>query len=142
MSKPPRARRRIFVFDEIKAALDKGPRKMRCSRAIRLTIGSRSFAQSRGVFLVGLEEPLERSGVWMCFRPKSRASIDQAPGPTIAKLTPRTPSMIGIHGSPGCEKAPHSSTMAINAPTSGVHKPTRRRVPAPAPMICGATGPT
>jgi hypothetical protein len=29
-------------------------------RAIRLTIGSRSFAQSRGVFLVGLEEPLER----------------------------------------------------------------------------------
>jgi len=32
-------------------------------RAIRLTIGSRSFAQSRGVFLVGLEEPLERSGV-------------------------------------------------------------------------------
>ncbi len=29
----------------------------------------------------------------MCFLPKSRASMDQAPGPTIAKLAPRTASM-------------------------------------------------
>ena len=78
------------------------------------TIRFRSFAQSLrcGVSLVGLEEPLERSGVWICFRPKSWASIDQAPGPTIAKLTPRTASMIGIHGSPGYENAIHTSAMA------------------------------
>ena len=40
----------------------------------------------------------------MCFLPKSRASIDQAPGPIIAKVAPRAASMMGIHGSPGCEK--------------------------------------
>ena len=78
----------------------------------------------------------------MCFRPKSRASMDQAPGPTIAKLAPSTANPIGIQGSPGYEKAIHSSTMAIRAPTSGVHKPTRRRIPAPAATICGATGTT
>jgi hypothetical protein len=78
----------------------------------------------------------------MYLRPKSRASIDQRPGPTIAKLTPRTASMIEIHGSPGYEKAIHNSAMAKRDPANGVHKPTRRRVPAPAPMICGATGPT
>lgn len=37
----------------------------------------------------------------MCFRPKSRASMDHAPGPTIAKLAPRTASPVGIQGSPG-----------------------------------------
>ena len=78
----------------------------------------------------------------MCFRPKSRASMDHMPGPTIAKLTPRTATMIGIHGSPGYENAIHTSAMANRHPANGVHKPTRRRVPAPAPMICGATGPT
>ena len=82
--------------------------------------------------------------VWsvMCFRPKSRASIDQAPGPTTAKLAPSTANPIGIQGSPGYEKTIHRSTMAINAPASGVHKPTRRKAPAPAPMIWGATGAT
>ena len=109
---------------------------------IRLTISSCSFAQSRGMLLVGLEEPLERSGVWMCLRPKSRASIDQRPGPTIAKLTPRTASMIGIPGSPGYDNAIHTSAMANRDPANGVHKPTRSRVPAPTPIICGATGPT
>jgi hypothetical protein len=50
--------------------------------------------------------------------------------------------MIGIHGSPGYENAIHTSAMANRHPANGVHKPTRRRVPAPTPMICGATGPT
>jgi len=91
---------------------------------------------------VGLEEPLERSGVWMCFRPKSRASIDHLPGPTIAKLAPKAASMMGIHGSPGYEKAIHNSAIVSRHPASGVHKPTRTRVPAPIPMICGAMGAT
>ena len=40
----------------------------------------------------------------MCFRPKSRASMDQAPGPTIAKLAPRTAKYDGIQGLLGARK--------------------------------------
>jgi hypothetical protein len=76
----------------------------------------------------------------MCFRPKSRASMDQAPGPTIAKTAPRTACMIGIHGSPECEqyreKAIHTLTMAASDPATGVHKPARRSTPAPIPRTC------
>ena len=65
--------------------------------------------------------------------------MDQAPGPTIAKAAPRTACMMAIHGSPECErsreKAIHTSTMAAKDPATGVHKPTRRSNPAPAPMI-------
>ena len=79
----------------------------------------------------------------MRFLPKSRASMDQAPGPTIAKTAPRTACTTGIHGSPECEKnrekAIHTLTMAASVPATGVHKPTRRSIPAPAPMICRTT---
>ena len=51
------------------------------------------------------KNPWKGPGVWMCFRPKSRASIDHMPGPTIAKLAPRAASIMGIHGSPGYEDA-------------------------------------
>jgi hypothetical protein len=80
----------------------------------------------------------------MRFLPKSRASMDQAPGPTIANVAPRNPSMTGIQGSPKCEKYPskaiHTLTMATSAPATGVHRPTRRSIPAPTPMICRITG--
>lgn len=76
----------------------------------------------------------------MRFLPKRRASIDQAPGPTIAKVAPRAASIMGVHGSPEREKAIHTSTAATRVPATGVHKPTRRRVPAPAPMTCGRIG--
>ena len=79
----------------------------------------------------------------MRFLPKSRASMDQAPGPTIAKTAPRTACMMAIHGSPECEKyrekAIHTLTMAASVPATGVHKPTRRSIPAPIPMICRTT---
>jgi hypothetical protein len=79
----------------------------------------------------------------MRFLPKSRASTDQAPGPTIVKMTPRTACVMAIHGSPVCEKNPekaiHTLTTAASAPATGVHKPTRRSIPAPTPMICGTT---
>ena len=69
--------------------------------------------------------------------------MDHAPGPTIAKTAQRTTCTIGIHGSPECEKyrekAIQTLTMAPNAPATGVHKPTRRSIPAPAPMICRTT---
>ena len=79
----------------------------------------------------------------MCFLPKSRASMDQAPGPTIAKTALRIAGTIGIHGSPECEKyrekAIHTLAMAASAPATGVHKPIRRSIPAPIPMICRTT---
>jgi len=76
----------------------------------------------------------------MCFLPNSLASIDQAPGPIIAKVAPRVASISGSNGSPTCDEITHSSTMATSAPPSGVHKPARRRIPAPAPMMCGVIG--
>ena len=69
---------------------------------------------------------------------RAGASMDYAPGSTIAKLALRTANPIGIQGSQGYQKASHSSTTAIRAPTSRVHKQTRR-IPAPAPMIWNAT---
>ena len=75
----------------------------------------------------------------MCFLPKSRASMDQAPGPIIARAAPRAACMRGIDGWPECEKycerAIHTLTMAADVPATGVHKPIRRSVPAMAPMI-------
>lgn len=76
----------------------------------------------------------------MCFLPNSRASIDQAPGPTIAKVAPRIASIRGTSGSPTRNKTIHSSTMVTSAPPTGVHKPTRRSIPAPAAMVCGVIG--
>jgi len=79
----------------------------------------------------------------MCFLPNSRASMDQAPGPTIARTAPRTPCTMGIHGSPECgkccEKAIDNLTMAASAPATGVHRPIKRRIPAPIPVICKTT---
>ena len=62
----------------------------------------------------------------MCFLPNSRASMDQAPGPTIAKTAPRIASEMGIHGSPECEeyreKAIDTLTMAASTPATGVYQ--------------------
>jgi hypothetical protein len=81
----------------------------------------------------------------MRFLPKSRASMDQAPGPSIAKTAPRTATRMAIHGSPECEKyrerAIHNLMIATSAPATGVHKPIRRSIPAPIPMICRTTAP-
>jgi hypothetical protein len=51
--------------------------------------------------------------------------------------------MMAIHGSPecerNCERAIHALTMAAKDPATGVHRPTRRRNPAPAPTTCSTT---
>ena len=79
----------------------------------------------------------------MCFLPKSRASMDQAPGPTIAKIAPSTAIARGVHGSPECEKnrenAIDTLATAASVPATGVHKPTRRSIPAPITTICRMT---
>ncbi len=69
--------------------------------------------------------------------------MDQAPGPTIAKAAPRTACMMAIHGSPECEKnrekAIDTLTIAASVPATGVHKPIKRSIPAPIPIICRTT---
>jgi len=59
----------------------------------------------------------------MRFLPKSRASMDQAPGPTIANTAPRIACTMGIHGSPECErirdKAIHTLMVAASVPATG-----------------------
>jgi len=83
-----------------------------------------------------------RSPRSMCFRPNSRESMDQAPGPIIARAAPRAAWSTAIHPSPvcveNCVNAIHSFTTAAKVPATGVHKPTRRNTPALPAMICGA----
>jgi hypothetical protein len=67
----------------------------------------------------------------MRFHPKRRASIDHAPGPSIAKAAPRVPSRMQIHGSPGCKRIFHISIAATIVPATGVHKPASKSAPAP-----------
>jgi len=74
----------------------------------------------------------------MCFLPKSRASIDQAPGPIVARVKPNVANMIEMSGLPPLEKAIHTSTTAIRPPAIGVQKPTRSSIPAAAPIIGAA----
>ena len=74
----------------------------------------------------------------MCFLPKSLASMDQAPGPIIANVAPRMPSVMEISGLVDRIKMFHASSTAIRVPASGVHRPTSSIMPAAPPMIAGA----
>jgi hypothetical protein len=49
--------------------------------------------------------------------PKSRASIDQAPGTIIANVPPRAARMSATDSSPVPVKAIHAGTTATSAPT-------------------------
>jgi hypothetical protein len=73
----------------------------------------------------------------MCFLPKSQASNDQAPGPIIARLAPRTPSTAGRAALFGTENAIQTSAIATKTPATGVHKPASSKAPASAPILCG-----
>jgi len=73
----------------------------------------------------------------MRFLPNSRASTDQAPGPIIAKLTPRVARIKGIQGPVGREKRIQPSVRPSSVPTAGVHKPSRINIPKPAAMSSG-----
>ena len=79
----------------------------------------------------------------MCFLPNRRASMDQAPGPIIAKASARIASATKIHGSPECdenrEMAIHSLTMAASAPANGVKKPSNRAIPHAMQIIARTT---
>jgi hypothetical protein len=74
----------------------------------------------------------------ICFLPNNRASIDNAPGPIIASVAPSVANMSAIHPSPGDTTAIHTSTTAISAPVTGVHKPNIIGIASTAPKACGA----
>jgi hypothetical protein len=63
----------------------------------------------------------------MCFRPNNRASSDHAPGPIIAKLTPKPEINIAVHRSAAPQKRSHSCVAAIRIPIYGVHSPITSR---------------
>ena len=66
----------------------------------------------------------------MRFHPKRRASMENKPGPNIARAAPAVPSSSQTHLSPGSEKIFQISINAMEVPTMGVHKPAISRVPA------------
>jgi hypothetical protein len=66
----------------------------------------------------------------MRFRPNRRASMDHAPGPSIASAAPTPPIKMCIHGSCICMKAHDTSATAITAPATGVQKPINSRAAA------------
>ena len=77
-------------------------------------------------------ELFRRTGASMRFHPKSRASIDTRPGPSIASA----PAMVAARrrptgGSP-VVKISEIATTATTAPATGVHNPAMRRSPATA----------
>jgi len=74
----------------------------------------------------------------MCFLPKSRASMDHAPGPIIAKVAPRIATVTEMGGVVESVRSFHVSTTAITVPAIGVHRPNSSSTPAPAPMSAEA----
>jgi hypothetical protein len=90
-----------------------------------------------------LGEQIRRGQVQIsiCFLPKRRASIDQAPGPIIANVPPKTASMTEIQISLPPVKTIQSSTAATSAPAIGVQSPTTTNNPRTAPIISGIIRP-
>jgi hypothetical protein len=76
------------------------------------------------------------------FLPKSRASMDQAPGPIIANVPPRAARIISIDSWPTPAKAIDTCKTATSAPTAGVHNPARINNPKTLPINPGTIGST
>ena len=84
-----------------------------------------------------------RSRTSIRFHPNSRASSDQAPGPTSAKAAPRVANKMVAHGSAGPPELKfQSSRSAITDPATGVHKPARSRIPATTSITLKITWPS
>src|SRR5579864_2187390 len=77
----------------------------------------------------------------MSFLPKSRASKDQAPGPIIAKVPPKTARVRDIQIFVPPTITIQNSTPATSAPAKGVPKPAKMNSPKIAPVISGITRP-
>jgi hypothetical protein len=75
----------------------------------------------------------------MRFRPKTQASMDQVPGPIIARVAPRTARKRGRVALAGDRKPTLASRTATTAPAIGVHNPAISRTPATAPIPSSTT---
>jgi len=73
----------------------------------------------------------------MSFLPNCRASTDQAPGPIIARVTPRVARIKGIQEAVGRDKRIQPSVRPTSVPTKGVHNPIKINIPKPAAMSSG-----
>jgi hypothetical protein len=73
----------------------------------------------------------------MRFHPKRRASMENRPGPNIARAAPAVPNNNQTHRSPGSISIFQSWISATETPTIGVHKPAIRRIPAPIERMAG-----
>jgi len=67
----------------------------------------------------------------MRFHPNRRASMDQKPGPNIARAAAAVPDSSHTHLSPGTLSIFQISINAMEVPTIGVHKPAISNIPAP-----------
>ena len=72
----------------------------------------------------------------ICFLPNSRASIENAPGPIIAKVPPMVARKIAIPTLPEHVKAIHISRATISVPVNGVHRPVIMQIANNALRIC------
>jgi hypothetical protein len=73
----------------------------------------------------------------MRFHPNRRASMDQKPGPNIARAAAAVPNSSHTHLSPGMVSIFQISIKAIEVPTIGVHKPAISSNPAPIKSTAG-----
>ena len=88
------------------------------------------------MFLLLAEENGPEDQLAMCFLPNIRASTDQAPGPIIAKVPPKTANINDI-SLPFPVIAIHNWKRTTSVPATGVHKPINMNTPNAAPMNCG-----
>jgi hypothetical protein len=72
----------------------------------------------------------------MRFLPKSRASMDQTPGPSAASAAPTVPSTRQVRRPSALERAVHTSTITTSTPAIGVENPIRRRMPPTVASDC------
>ena len=56
--------------------------------------------------------------------------MDRTPGPSIARAAPKVASATQLRRSPDLDNMDHSSTITTKIPVTGVHKPTKRSIPA------------
>lgn len=77
-------------------------------------------------------ELILRGRASMRFHPKSRASTDQRPGPSIARAVAMVPSRRHTTRSSSAVRICEIWMMATNVPASGVHSPATKRSPDPA----------
>ncbi len=73
----------------------------------------------------------------MRFHPKRRASMDQRPGPNIARAAAAVPNSSQTHLSPAMVNIFQISINATEVPAIGVHKPRISSIPAPIKSTAG-----